>query len=137
MKQNITLKISLGLVTGLLSLQPLARAADQGTPAGGAGGQRLAQLRERIQERVQELNLTDEQKEALKPLWQEQAQKLRELVRDSSLSREEKIEQSKAAREEMKPKLKQILTSEQFDKLQKQREQMREQIAQRRQARQK
>ncbi len=137
MKQNIALKISLGLTTALLSLQPLAQAADQGTPAGGAGGQRGTQLRERMQDAMKELNLTDEQKEKLKPLWQAQAQKMRELMKDQGLSRQEKVEKFKAAREEMEPKLKQILTAEQFEKWQKQRETMRQQIARHRQARQK
>ena len=137
MKHNIALKICLGLVTGLLSLQPLAQAADQSTPAGRAGGQRGAQFRERLQDTMNELNLTDEQKEKLKPLWREQAQKLRELLKDQGLSRQEKMEKFKAAREEMEPKLKQILTAEQFEKWQKQREKMRDQIGQRRQARKK
>lgn len=135
MKHKIAMKISLGLVTGLLGLQPFAQAADQAAPAVRGGGERLAQLRERIQERVKELNLTAEQKEQLKPLWQAQAQKLRELVKDPSLSRQEKMEHFKASREAMQPKLKQILTVEQYEHWREQREKMRERINARRTAR--
>jgi hypothetical protein len=99
--------------------------------------QRSAQGREGLQDALKELNLTDAQKEKLKPLWQEQAQKVRELRQDKNLSPQEKMAKVKVIQEEMEPKLKQILTGEQFEKWQKQREKMRDQIGQRRQARQK
>ena len=121
-------------LAGALSWQPQTLCAAQDKPA---AGQRLAQFRERMQDTMKELNLTDEQKEKLKPIWQEQAQKVRELRQDKNLSPQEKMAKVKVIQEEMEPKLKQILTAEQFEKWQKQREKMREQFSQRRQTRQK
>jgi hypothetical protein len=89
--------------------------------------QRGTQDRAGLQDALKDLNLTDEQKEELKPLWQEQAEKVRELRQDKSLSPQEKMAKVKAIQEEMEPKLKQVLTGEQFEKWQKQRERMREQ----------
>jgi Spy/CpxP family protein refolding chaperone len=49
--------------------------------AGGAGGPQA-----QLQEAIKDLNLTDEQKEQLKPLYQEQMEKLHELYQDNGLS---------------------------------------------------
>jgi Spy/CpxP family protein refolding chaperone len=87
--------------------------------------QRGAQGRAGLQEALKDLNLTDDQKAKLKPLWQAQAEKLRELRGDKNLPPQEKMEKFKAVQDEMEPKLRQILTGEQFDKWQKQREKMR------------
>jgi Spy/CpxP family protein refolding chaperone len=105
-------------LAGALSWQPQTLCAAQDKPA---GGQRLAQFRERMQDTMKELNLSDEQKEKLKPIWQEQMQKMRELWQDQSLSRQEKMEKFKAVQKEMQSKLKEILTAEQLQKWEKQR----------------
>lgn len=117
---------------GTLSWQSQSLAAER---AQAAGGQRLARFRERLQDLAADLNLTDAQREKLKPIWQEQMEKMRELWQDQTLSRQEKLEKFKAIQEEMEPKLKQILTAEQFEKWQKQRETLREQAKNRRQQR--
>ena len=71
---------------------------------------------QKLQEAVQELNLTDEQKEQLTPVYLEQMEKLRELQQDTSLSLVQKVEKMKAAREEVAPKLKKVFTAEQYSK---------------------
>ena len=53
--------------------------AKQGQLAGECTGRRVA----RLQEAIKDLNLTDEQKEQLKPIYQEQMEKLRELYQDT------------------------------------------------------
>lgn len=111
-----TLMAALALA-GALSWQPQALATDQDKPA---ADQRLAQLRDRMQEMAKDLDLTEAQKEKLKPIWQEQTQKMRELVRDQNLSRQEKMEQFRKLRENLQPKLKEIFTAEQMEKWQKQ-----------------
>ena len=68
----------------------------------------------RLQESIQALNLTDEQKEQLKPIYQEQMEKLRELRQNESLSMAEKLEKLKAVRQEVGPKLKKVLDAEQY-----------------------
>ena len=59
--------------------------------AGGAGGPAA-----RLQEAINELKLTDAQKEQLKPLYQEQMEKLRDLHQDTSLSIPEKLDKLKS-----------------------------------------
>jgi hypothetical protein len=130
MKHNLSVKTSLALVAGLLCLQTPASAAEQPDAA-----QRSAAVRERMQQVARELNLTDEQKEKLKPIFQAQMEKARELRENQHQSRREKLKKFKAMQKEMEAKLKPVLSDEQFQKWQKQRQEMREQIGQRRQGR--
>ena len=100
--------------------------AKQGQLAGGAGGPRA-----RLQEAIKDLNLTDEQKEQLKPLYQEQMEKLRELHQDNSLSISEKLGKLRAIQKEIAPKLKKVLDAEQYAKWEKDVNQWLEQLRQR------
>jgi Spy/CpxP family protein refolding chaperone len=88
--------------------------ARQGILAGG--GRRPM---ERLQEAIQELNLTDDQREQLIPLYQEQIEKLRDIQQDPSLSMAQKIEKLKAIRQEVAPQLKKVFTPEQYSKWEK------------------
>ena len=74
--------------------------AKQGQLAAG-GGAPLA----RVQEAIKDLNLTDQQQEQLKPVYQEQMGKLRELYQDTSLSIPEKLEKLKGMHKKIAPKL--------------------------------
>jgi Spy/CpxP family protein refolding chaperone len=74
---------------------------------------------ERIQEAIQDLNLTDTQKEQLRPLYEEQMQKLRDLRQDTSLSITEKLDKLKDISKEAAPKLKKVLNAEQYTKWEK------------------
>src|ERR1035441_3476877 len=110
--------IALAAVVGVLSLQPLIRAADTNTPAPPAAGDLLAAVRERMQDTARELNLTDEQKEKLQTIIRGQTEKLRALRQDTSLSQPEKAEKFKAIREDIIAEAKKVLTPEQFEKWQ-------------------
>jgi periplasmic protein CpxP/Spy len=110
--------IWLAAVAAGLSLQPMARAADDKQTAPSAAGVRLGAWRERMQETAKELNLTDEQKEKLQTAIREQFGKLRDLRQDTSLSQAEKMEKFKAVREEITAEAKKVLTPEQFEKWQ-------------------
>jgi hypothetical protein len=57
--------MTLAAVAATLTLQPPARAADINSPAPPAPGDRLAALRERMQETARELKLTPDQIEKL------------------------------------------------------------------------
>ncbi len=117
MKITIQTLIVLAAVVGTLSLQPLARAAESTAPARpGAGGDRLAALRERMQDTAKELDLTPEQKEKLQTILRDQMEKLRDLRQDTSLSQQEKREKFQAAREGITAEVKKVLTPEQFEK---------------------
>lgn len=72
---------------------------------------------------VEELKLTEAQKQKVQAALKEQAEKTRALREDTSLTSEQRREKGRALREGMDKKMKEILTTEQFDKWQKLREQ--------------
>jgi len=67
---------------------------------------------------AQELDLTKDQKQQLKPILQEEAQKLKALRTDTSLSRQQKRQKLQQIRQDMVAKIKPILTPEQLVKWQ-------------------
>jgi Spy/CpxP family protein refolding chaperone len=73
-------------------------------------GQRMAELSER-------LNLTDEQKDAIRPVIEKEIKDIQALRADSALSKEEKIEKMKAVRQATQEEIKNVLTPEQQGKL--------------------
>lgn len=75
--------------------------------------------RERVQEAIKELNLTEEQKEKLKGVYQGSIEKLRDLRQDSNLSLQEKLEKLKAMRKEIEPEVKKAMDAAQYEKWQK------------------
>ena len=82
-------------------------------------GETLPQIRpsvERLQETIDSLNLSDEQREKLKPLHQEQMQKLRDLRDDPTLSAQQKLEKLNAMRQEVMPRMKAVLDADQYKK---------------------
>ncbi len=86
---------------------------------------------ERLQEAIQDLNLTDDQREQLTPLYLEQMDKLRDLYQDSSLSMAQKLEKLKAVRQEVAPKLKKVFTADQYSKWEKSSTQWMDELQQR------
>ena len=107
---------ALAAIAGALIFQTLARPADSKAPVQPAGAERVAALRERMQETAKELNLTDEQKEKLQTIIRAQMGKLRDLRQDTTLSAEDKKERIRALREEITAEVKKVLTPEQFEK---------------------
>jgi Spy/CpxP family protein refolding chaperone len=85
----------------------------------------------RIQEAIQDLNLTDDQMQQLTPLYTEQIEKLRDLYQDSSLSMAQKLEKLKAVRLEVAPKLKKVFTADQYSKWEKSSTQWMDELQQR------
>lgn len=100
--------------------------AKQG-PAAGAADRPGA----RVQEAIKELNLTEAQREQLKPVYEEQVEKLRALYLDSSLSMAEKMEKLGAMRREVAPKFKKVLDAEQYARWEKEVNRWLEQLKQR------
>jgi len=104
------------LLGSILIISPASRAADDEKkdekPAAGARagrGDRLAQM-------AKELDLTDAQKEKIKPILQDQAKAMTDLRDNKDLSREDRMAKMKEIREGLSAKLKPILTPEQFEK---------------------
>jgi Spy/CpxP family protein refolding chaperone len=100
--------------------------ARQGLTTGGA-----VRPLARLQQAINDLNLTDEQKEQLKPLYMEQMVKLRDLYQDTSLSMAEKLDKLKASYKDAAPKLKQVLSADQYAKWEKDANQWLDQLKQR------
>ena len=113
---------------GLMAYAPIAGAQDSTAPKpatpppadgstppprarrGAPGGQ--------LQAILNKLDLTDDQKDKVKPIVKDQTEKLSALRADSSLSREDQRAKMKEITDATDVKLKAILTPEQFTKFQ-------------------
>jgi Spy/CpxP family protein refolding chaperone len=67
---------------------------------------------------AQQLNLTPQQKEKVLPILIDEAPKVQAIKNDNSLSRMQKMQQLRAIHQQSDPKMKAILTPEQYQKLQ-------------------
>jgi len=98
---------------------------------GEGGNQVRERARDRLQQIAQELNLTEEQKAQLKPIFKKEGEKLKAMREDTSLTREQRQEKVKAIREEFKKEVKPVLTAEQWEKWEKMRRERPQQRQQR------
>jgi Spy/CpxP family protein refolding chaperone len=128
MKATKSVVIAALVVGGLLAWNPALRAAETNTPpsapSAGAppGGQRPPGLRgPDVDQLAKQLDLTDDQKVKVKTILDAQGKKMRELNADTSLSREEKRPKMQSIREETMTQMKAVLSPEQFEKWQAQR----------------
>jgi periplasmic protein CpxP/Spy len=125
MREEIT-----GEVKNVLSPEQFEKwKAKQGQLLGGAAGPGGPAAR--LQQAIEELKLTDAQKEQLKPLYQEQMEKLRDLRQDASLTMAQKLEKLQTIQQDIAPKLKKVLDAEQFAKWEKDAKQWVEELKQR------
>ena len=100
---------------GLLICSPVAtQAAKLGDSAGGKG----ALAKGRYQDIAAELQLTDQQKQQLKPILREEAQKLKSLRAQTDLTKRQKRVQLLQIRQDLLARIKPILTPEQLAKWQ-------------------
>jgi periplasmic protein CpxP/Spy len=110
------------LLTAAALLGTLAFAQDSSpaTPAQPAdryeqkGGDRAA---ERLRHMSKELNLTDDQKEKLKPILQDEAQQMKSVQADNSLSTQQRRKKMREIHKTYEPQVQAVLTPEQKDKL--------------------
>jgi Spy/CpxP family protein refolding chaperone len=126
-----TLWMTVAALGGLMALAPLASAQENkdAKPAEKPGVQapdRRAPGRERLAYLAEQLKLTDEQKEKVKPILQDEMDKMKELRESTTLSREEKRIKYQQLREDVSKKIKAILTTEQAEKWDKMRGDMRQ-----------
>ena len=85
----------------------------------------------RIQETIKGLNLSEDQKAQLQPLYEEQMARLRELHQDKALSPTQKLDKLVAMQNELAPKVKKVMSVEQFSKWEKEGNQWTEQLRKR------
>ncbi len=125
----------IGALAGFVAFGPAAFAQEK-KDAPKAPERGKAAPGDRLKELAEQLNLTDEQKEKLKPIVQEQAEKLKALREDTTLSQQDKIAKFREIQQAGQEKIKAILTPEQQQKMDKLREQAKENFKKRKEKQQ-
>jgi Spy/CpxP family protein refolding chaperone len=121
MKKSLFTTISALSLGCLILACPTARAQDNAPstnrPPAGANGQRArgANMAEAMK---QQLGLSDDQVEKLKPVFKDQQEKMAALRADTTLSREDLMAKRKEIQDATSAKVKEILTPDQFTKWQ-------------------
>lgn len=130
MKNNKLVILALIALGGLVAFAPITRAQDAppANPApgeakpGGPGGR--PGMGDPMQMMKEQLNLTDDQTEKLKPIMQERRDKMQALRKDTALTQEDKMAKRKEIMDDSNAKIKPILTAEQQDKFTQMQEKM-------------
>jgi Spy/CpxP family protein refolding chaperone len=103
----------------LIGLATLAPAAQQPPPEGQGGprGRRPMSVEERLKRMSERLNLTDEQKEKIRPMLRGEADQMKALHEDQSLSPEQRREKGRQIRRATDKQIRETLTPEQRGKM--------------------
>ena len=116
------------LMLGLNALAKPQAAARQ--PAGQQPPAHMPPGRESVEERMErmtkELNLSEEQREKIRPIIEEQVKQLRDMREDKNLTPEQRREKARAIMKETHEKMQAILNPEQRAKLKQHMQEMRE-----------
>jgi protein CpxP len=113
----------------------LAQDSDQAAPAqpGARYDQRRRdQAEDRLRRMSKELNLTDDQKEKLKPILEDEAQQMRAVQADNSLNSQQRRKKMRGIHKTFEPQVRAALTPEQRDKLKNMKHEARERHQRRR-----
>ena len=119
MKTNRLSLMAVMALGSLVAFGPMAKAGESDAKPAARGKGKAGARHDRANPIVSELNLTDDQKAKVKPIFQDEAQKLKELRQDTNLSKPDKMAKLKSIHAETDAKLKPILTPEQVEKLSK------------------
>ena len=103
---------AISLLIGLATLAPAAQQPAQ-EGQGGPRGRRPMSVDARLKRMSERLNLTDEQKEKIRPILQSEADQLKTLREDKSLSPEQGREKVRQIRQATNKQIREILTPEQ------------------------
>jgi periplasmic protein CpxP/Spy len=116
--------VSALVLGGLVACSITANAQqDQGGKKGDKGGGHWT-VEQRLEKMTTNLNLTDEQKPKVKAVLEDCSKKMKELDIEN-VPKEQRREKMQPIRDEETKQLKEILTSEQFEKCQKMQEERR------------
>jgi protein CpxP len=116
MQRTRPLALSACLLGLLIGFGMLALASQQPPQGGPPGRQRPMSVEERLQRMSERLNLTDEQKEKIRPLLQDEEKQLQALRADTSLSPEQRREKRRQINQATRKQIGEILTPEQKEK---------------------
>jgi periplasmic protein CpxP/Spy len=135
-KQIFTLALSGFLGIGIVMAAPAPQdQSDSPHAHPGMGGRQMDPDRE-VQRLGKRLNLTDDQKNQIKPILADRQQQMRSLMQDSSLQPNDRHEKMRSIMEDTNNKVKAVLNDAQKAKFDQMQQQMRERMQQRRQAHQ-
>jgi Spy/CpxP family protein refolding chaperone len=114
-------KFAILVVVGLLaSLSAVAQDSSQPAPTAPTAKHRHKQgdrAEQKLKRLSKKLNLTDDQKEKIKPILQDEEKQLTDMEADSTLSAQQKHNKTKEIRRSSRAQLDAILTPEQKEKL--------------------
>jgi protein CpxP len=115
-------KVGKLLAAALLITSSLALAQDSGQSVPAQPGAKYDQRRrdqaeDRLRRMSKELNLTDDQKEKIRPILQEEAQQSKSVQSDSSLTDQQRRKKMREIHKTYEPQVQAVLTPEQRDKL--------------------
>ncbi|HSU33844.1 MAG TPA: hypothetical protein VLJ11_21635 [Bryobacteraceae bacterium] len=132
-KQIFTLALSGILGIGIAMAAPAPQGQSDSSHAHrGMGGRQMDPDRE-VQRLGKLLNLTDDQKNQIKPILADRQQQMQSLMQDSSLQPKERHEKMRSIMEDSNTKVKAVLNDDQKAKFDQMQQQMRERMQQRRQ----
>ncbi len=125
LKRNLTWVAGLAIILGFALSGVTARAQDSGAPEGQGLGRperrRVSNPEEQLKRLAADLNLTDDQKDKIKPILEDRHEKMQKLFTDDSISPEDKRAKAREIFEASNKKIRDVLNDDQkkkFDELQ-------------------
>lgn len=112
-----TLLTAAALLTGTLGLAQESSPATPPQPGDRYEQKRGDRAEERLRRMSKDLNLSDDQKEKLKPILQDEVQQMKNVQADNSLSTEQRRKKMRQIHKTYEPQVQAVLTPEQKDKL--------------------
>lgn len=131
--KKITLSILCLSTMGMCIAAPMmAQAPDQPQERRGMRGKGMPDPQQRVDMLGKRLDLTDDQKQKLLPIFTDEQQQMKSLMGDSSLSQQDRKGKMRSIREDSDQKVSGILTDDQKQKYAKMQEKMRGRMKERR-----
>ena len=120
--------VSFTLLTTVAFTIALAQSSSSGMQQGtmAEGQMKHGGMQDRLEWLSKELNLSDEQKEKLKPILQDEGKQMRAVHDDSSLTPDQRRDKMKQIHQTFRPQIQAVLTPEQQEKLKNLKEEARE-----------
>jgi Spy/CpxP family protein refolding chaperone len=122
----LALALSVTSAAQTSSTNPKQQASPDQSQTGSAGVRHRDRVGDRLEWLGQQLNLTEDQKEKLKPILADEFKQMRAVGEDTSLSQDQKRDKMKQIHEAARPQVHAILTPEQQQKFARMKEEAKE-----------
>jgi protein CpxP len=123
---SLALALSLTTAAQTSSTKPKQQASPDQSQTGSAGAMHRDRVGERLEWLGQQLNLTEDQEEKLKPILADEFKQMRAVGEDTSLTQDQKRDKMKQIHEAARPQVQAILTPEQQQKFARMKEEAKE-----------